>query len=217
MKISILCSNTNHPVNAHLDLWMARNAGPHDIALCRQKADLIGGDILFLVSSTEIVHKNDRDLYSVCLVLHASDLPEGRGWSPHVWQLSRGARFLTMSLLEAEDAVDSGRIWQKRHIEIPRDALWDEINKLVFDAEIDLMDYAVANFGNVRPLQQDPKIDPTYFRRRTPADSKIDPTLNIEQQFDLIRVCDPTRFPAFFDLHGCRYKLTLEKIDDAEN
>jgi len=33
-------------------------------------------------------------------------------------------------------------------------------------------------------------------------------------QFNKIRICDPNRYPAFFVLHGKKYKLMLEKIDD---
>ena len=48
------------------------------------------------------------------LVLHASDLPDGRGWSPHVWDVISGKSSLTLSLINAEDSVDTGHIWKKR-------------------------------------------------------------------------------------------------------
>ncbi len=50
--------------------------------------------------------------------------------------------------------------------------------------------------------------------RRTPADSQVDPLQSITSQFDRIRVCDPNRFPSFIELHGKKYKLILEKMDD---
>jgi methionyl-tRNA formyltransferase len=34
----------------------------------------------------------------------------------------------------------------------------------------------------------------------------------LAEQFDLQRICDPERYPAFFELHGHRYKLTLDKL-----
>ena len=63
-------------------------------------------------------------------------------------------------------------------------------------------------------MAQNPKIEPSYYRRRIPADSQIDPRQSIDNQFDKIRVCDPNRFPAFFELNGKKYKLLLEKMDD---
>lgn len=186
----------------------------HQVELVRRKSELSGGDILFLISCSEIVAATDRAAYSASLVLHASDLPHGRGWSPHIWQLIDGATEITLSLLEAEDRVDSGRIWKKLKFPVPKHALWDEINKCLFEAEIELIDFAVREFKTVSPSTQDPSIQPSYYPRRTPIDSQIDPFQSIASQFDRIRVCDPNRFPAFFELHGKKYKFILEKIDE---
>ncbi len=213
MNITLLCSDVAHPINAHIEKWMQRNNGPHQIALVRRKSELPGGDVLFLVSCTEIVQASDRQAYKACLVLHASDLPRGRGWSPHVWAIIDGAEQITLTLLEAEGRVDSGRIWKKITFHVPRHALWDEINEMLFNAEMELIDFAVAAFDRIKPLAQAAEIEPTYHRRRTPADSRIDPNLSIADQFNQIRVCDPRRFPAYFDLHGLRYKLIVEKMD----
>lgn len=193
---------------------MAAQRGLHQVELVRQKSELSGGDILFLISCSEIVCAVDRSAYRFTLVLHASDLPHGRGWSPHIWRLIEGADEITLSLLEAEDKVDSGRIWKKLKFPIPKHALWDEINTRLFEAEIKLIDFAVSEFEQVSPSLQDASIEASYYPRRIPADSQIDPCKSIVSQFDRIRVCDPNRFPAFFELHGKKYKLILEKIDD---
>ena len=214
MKITLLCSDIQHPVNAYLTQWMQRNEGGHDISLVREKSALSGGDLLFLVSCSELIGKQERNLYQSSLVLHASKLPRGRGWSPHIWQIIEGSGEVTLTLLEAEDRVDSGRIWQQVSFNVPPDALWDEINASLFSAEIELIDFAVKNFRNIEPLEQDGSVEPTYYKRRSPNDSCIDPTQSIASQFNLMRVCDPKRFPAYFDLHGHRYKITLEKIHD---
>jgi methionyl-tRNA formyltransferase len=144
-------------------------------------------------------------------VLHASDLPRGRGWSPHIWEIIRGAESISLSLLEAADMIDSGKIWKKMQILVPKHALWDEINQLLFEAEIQLMDFAVNNIDTVRPRAQSTAIEATYYPKRLPQDSQIDPTKSIAEQFDLIRVCDPDRYPAFFEYLGHRYMLKLEK------
>lgn len=189
---------------------MTKIAGKASVDLVHRKQDALGGDLLFLISCTDIIPGEDRSRYSACLVLHASDLPRGRGWSPHIWQLIDGAGGITLSLLEAEDAVDSGRIWHQCYIPVPRHALWHEINDLLFQAEIDLMTFAVENFDTISPVEQSHE-RASYYRRRTPSDSEIDPGRTIAEQFDLIRVCDPQRFPAYFQHRGHRYVLKLEK------
>lgn len=217
MKISILCSDAAHPVNVRLAKWISANQDAHAISLVRRKAELPNGDILFLISCTEIVRPEDRANYRACLVLHASDLPRGRGWSPHIWEIVGGATSITVTLLEAADIVDGGRIWKKTHVPVPRHALWDEINELLFDAEFELLDFAIAHFDEVEPVAQSSEFSATYHPRRTPDDSRIDPHATIESQFDRIRVCDPERYPAFFDLHGHRYRLTVEKISEPDH
>lgn len=214
MRISLLCSDEDHPVNEYLNRWMSAQCRVHQVELVRKKSELSGGDILFLISCSEIVDATDRSAYRATLVLHASDLPRGRGWSPHIWRIIEGADEITLSLLEAEDKVDSGRIWKKLKIHIPKHALWNEINAHLFAAEIELIDFAVNEFEQVQPITQDDSIEPSYYLRRTPADSQIDTSKSIASQFDRIRVCDPNRFPAFFELHGKKYKLILENIND---
>lgn len=212
MKITILCSNEKHPVNRFLKQWISKNQKSHEVSLLRKRSELRGGDLLFLVSCHEIIRKSERQLFGKTLVIHASDLPQGRGWSPHIWTIAEGGSDITLSLLEANDATDSGDIWKKLAIKIPKHALWDEINQYVFRAELELMDFAVANFETVQPEAQNPSIKPSYFDKREPGHSEIEPNKSIAEQFDLIRVCDPNRFPAFFKLHGHTYAIHLEKI-----
>jgi len=212
MKISLLCSDECHPVNSYLLHWIKENITSFDIELVRSKKDLSGGDILFLISCSEIITAEDRASYLHSLVLHASDLPLGRGWSPHIWRILEGAEDIVLSLIEANDKVDTGRIWKQIKIPVAKHALWNEINELLFSAEIELINFAVREHKTVTPFEQDVLLKPTYYPRRKPEDSRLDPRLSIEAQFDKIRVCDPIRFPAFFELHDTTYKITLEKI-----
>ena len=214
MKISFLCSDHRHPVNDYLYAWIKKNNSKHEIELVRQKKDLSGGDILFLISCTEIINSQDRMAYINCLVIHASDLPKGRGWSPHIWSILEGKEELTLTLLEANNKIDSGKIWKKLNFQVPKHALWNEINAQLFEKEIELIDFAVGNFKSVSAKSQALDIEPTYYPKRTPNDSEIDPYKSIESQFDKIRVCDPDRFPAYIELYGERYKLILEKVND---
>jgi methionyl-tRNA formyltransferase len=214
MKITLLCSDPNHPVNSYLKPWINAQQGVHEVDLLQSKALLSGGEILFLISCSEIIKDTERSKFQATLVLHASDLPKGRGWSPHIWEIVNGAEYITLSLLEAEDRVDSGRIWAQRQIPVPKDILWDEINHLLFSAEIELLDFAIKNFGQATPALQKNPNQSTYYPKRTPKDSQLDPNKTIAEQFNQIRVCDPDRFPAFFELYGRKYRLILEKVND---
>ena len=214
MNISILCSASEHPIVQNLRAWIDSNSVLHVIQLVDDSSDLVGGDLLFLVSCSEVLTQEVMVKYGKTLVIHASDLPVGRGWSPLVWQILAGQQEVVVTLLEAAEAVDAGDIWAQEVIQIPATALHDEINGILFKAELKLLDYAVVNMESVAPRPQDPNIKPTYFKKRTPALSELDAFRPIAEQFDLIRVCDPERYPAFFFYRGQKFRLTVEKVND---
>lgn len=213
-RVDIVCTDPRHGVHPRLERWAARVAAQASVAVHRDTATLAGGDILFLVSCQQIVGRAVRDLYRHTLVLHASDLPRWRGMSPHVWQILAGQPGFTVTLLEAEDAFDTGRIWHQQDVAIAATALFDEINAALFDAEIALMDWALAHAGDVVPRAQHG--EPTVARRRTPADSRIDPARPLVESFDLLRVADPDRYPAFFEHRGQRYRIRIDKLESLD-
>ena len=173
---------------------------------------MTGGDFLFLASCGEIVPSFVRERFRRCLVIHASDLPRDRGWSPHVWAILEGADEITVSLLDAADPVDSGAIWHQERFSLTGTETFDEINSLLFATELRLMDWAVANCSVATPRQQSGAT--SYRQRRTPADSRVLPEQTIAEVFDLMRVCDPERFPAFFKFRGACYTLTMRRADN---
>ena len=211
MKIDILNTSDRHPINNYLEKFKSEFEISHSVSILRSSSELSGGDILFLISCNEKLKKEKLDLYDYRFVLHASDLPKGRGWSPHIWDIINGANDIWLSLIDVADEIDTGDIYFKLKIEVSKSALWDEINHLIFNAEIQLMKYAVEHHGKLEPSPQSKEIEASYYKKRTPNDSEIDPTKSLIDQFDLIRVCDPNRFPAFFELNGVKYKIILEK------
>ena len=214
MKIEILNTDPSHPINLHLTELQAKLEHHHTISIIRSPKEITNGDLLFLVSCNEFVDRRATERFKHALVLHASDLPKGRGWSPHIWELLDGAARITVSLLDAAASIDSGDIYKKVTVYIPRSALWDEINDLLFAAEIQLIEFAVQNFENLQKYPQDSRIEVTRYLKRNPSDSEIDINQSIREQFDLIRVCDPNRYPAHFHYRGESYKIILEKLEN---
>jgi len=212
MKIDVLCSDEHHPVNSSLRAWVKERATKYEVALLHDKALLTSGDILFLVSCTELIPKIIRNSYSNCIVLHASDLPQGRGWSPLVWSILEGKTTITVSAIDAEDQVDSGAIWAKVDFNVAPHELHDEINKSLFRTEIALLDIVTSMVERGEKPRRQPETAASYYSRRTPADSELDPERSFVEQFDKIRVCDPERYPAFFKLYGHTYSVTLRKV-----
>jgi methionyl-tRNA formyltransferase len=213
VKIDILTSDPAHPVVPRLRAWSAAmRARGHEVSIAFEMNELRGGDILFLVSCGQIVREHERSRYGATLVLHASDLPRGRGWSPHVWAIVERASRVPVCLLEARDPVDTGDVWLRTAFDLEGHELLPEINDKLFDAELSLMTEAVDRFGTIDPVPQEGDPGP-YMRKRTPEHSRLDPARTIAEQFDLLRVVDNDRYPAFFEHRGKRYVLRIEKAD----
>lgn len=213
VKISFICSDIEHPIYPVLDDWVKGQRGRYDIELVSSAKCLRAkGDFLFLISCSELIISSIRNRFLHTLVLHASDLPRGKGWSPHVWQIIEGLSAFTLTLLEAEDKIDSGRIWLKKVINIRPDELYNEINDKLFAAELELIETAITQRHSIEPQAQNISVPVTYYRKRTPEDSRLDISDSIEHQFNLLRVSDSERYPAFFDYCGQRFALKLEKI-----
>ena len=213
-NITIIISSEDHPINLWVQAWVNKQPLDQKITIVRHPDEAIGGSICFLLSCTDILSKDILARYDHVLVVHASDLPEGRGWSPHIWDIIEGKDHIVISLIEASEQVDRGDIWKKNCYQIPSHFLYEEIMSIVNQAHIDLMNFAIANYGTVDPIPQDLSITPTYFPKRTPADSEIFPEKSIEEQFDSLRVSDLNRFPSFFRLRGKKFKIILEKYDE---
>lgn len=213
-KITLIISDARHPVNFWIEGWVSKRPEGQLAEIVRTSDQAKGGDICFLISCTEILPVEFMQRYTHVLVIHASDLPKGRGWSPHIWAIIQGQEELTVSLLEASEKVDCGDIWHKSTHQIPKYFLYNDIIEVVNQAHVDLIDFAVENYATVVPLPQNLHIAPTYLPKRTPEDSEILVSESIASQFDLLRVCDNNRFPSFFHLHGKKFKITIESCDE---
>lgn len=210
MKIALLCSDAGHPIFPKLLAWAAQQGDRHQIEVVTSSGNLSGGDLLLLISCHELIPVAVRGKYIKALVIHASDLPKGRGWSPHVWAVLENQKHIVVTLLEAEDSADTGAIWAKESFDLEGHELYDEINEKLFDVELKLMTFAVDTFSSIQPLPQPPN-GATYYRRRKPEDSKIDIERSIAEQLALLRVSDPARYPAYFEKDGHIYELVLRK------
>lgn len=210
MKIALLCSDSGHPIFSRLSAWAAQQGDRHQIEIVTSSKDLSGGDILFLISCHELIPASLRRKYSKTLIIHASDLPTGRGWSPHVWAVLEDQKHIVVTLLEAEDSPDTGAIWAKEGFDLEGHELYDEVNEKLFGTELNLMTFAIEAFSSIQALPQ-PANGASYYRRRTPEDSKIDIEKPIAEQWALLRISDPERYPAFFEKDGYIYEIVLRK------
>lgn len=212
-RVFVVCSDECHPVMAPLREWAQQISDQAEVRIIRQIAHTDFGDYLFLVACQSRIERSTLSRFRNAFVLHASDLPKGRGWSPMIWQLLGGATEVTVSLINVAEKIDEGNIRAQRRFAAPAHETLNEINKRLFQCEIELMNEAIADPGALANEVQD-SAGATYYPKRTPADSELDPELSITEQFERLRLADHERYPCYFYLRGHKYLLKLEKASE---
>ena len=87
------------------------------------------------------------------------------------------------------------------------EALLDALRSLQAQATLELCRRFVTRFPETAGRPQ-AGADSFYPRRRV-ADSRLDPAKTVADQFDLLRVVDNERYPAFFEHRGRKYRLAI--------
>jgi len=174
---------------------------------------LVEGNVLVALSYPRRVPKDILQKFDLKLVSHASDLPKGRGWSPANWAAESLATEVTLSLIEMVEEIDAGRIFAKIKVHFPIWMLWPEFSSLLESRQVETIAELLS--GNWRSLASMPQLgEPTHLEKRTPAHCELNPFISIEQQWGKIRSSDPERYPNFFTLHGKKYQVRVDRLED---
>lgn len=181
----------------------------YTVDLLKSHDDIVGGyDVLFILSYFRIIPKYFLVKNSYNLVVHESNLPEGKGWAPLFWQILEGKNNIPVVLFEALSEVDSGDIYCRGSIQLNGDELHDEIRQLQADETIRL---CLEFMKNNKIEGKNQSGVESFYAKRTPEDSKLDIDKTIREQFQLLRIVNNCDYPAFFEINGVRYKISIEK------
>ncbi len=167
------------------------------------------GDILILLSCEQIF--KDLNLNRFNLVIHESNLPSGKGFSPLTWQVIEGKNKIPICLLEADEEVDSGAIYFKDYIELEGHELINEIREKQFFKTLELISRFIIGKDFPKKIEQTGL--ESFYRRRKKEDSIIDTNQTISSLFNKLRTIDNIRYPAYFNFKGYKYLIKIEKIE----
>lgn len=211
LKIAI-CTDRGSWINASVPKlilgWLAEG---HSVNWSHDASTLPGGDLCFYLSYGRIVDAKTRARYSNNLVVHASDLPRGRGWSPASWLILQGAERLPVTLLEAVDAVDAGPIYLQKWIPLHGAELIDDWRGLIADATIELARSFVSNHPKILNEAREQTGEGSAYPRRRAKDSELDSAKTLAEQFNHLRIVDNTDYPAFFKYKGKEFVLKISR------
>jgi len=182
-----------------------------DVTLARDQADIGEGDICFMLGCTQIVLSENIAKNRHNLVVHESDLPFGKGFAPMTWQILEGKKDIPICVLEASDEVDSGAIWLKAEISLKGHELCDEWRTLQGEKTVELCLECVDRYAFIKPQAQTG--ESTFYSRRTAESSELNIHKSLAEQFNLLRVVDNERYPAFFTINGKSYRVEIYHHD----
>ena len=206
-----LLSDRGSWLNAFLpDLITALWQRGHAVRWIHTPSALGAGDVCLLLSCGRLLNAPQLALHRYNLVVHESALPQGQGWSPMTWQILEGASSIPITLFEAVADLDAGPIHLQQEITLQGHELVDEWRALQARATFDLCLSWFDCHHEVVKAAKPQCGDVSFYPRRRPGDSRLDPELSLAEQFNVLRVVDNQRYPAFFYAHGRRYILNFQ-------
>lgn len=184
----------------------------HKVKYVHRSSDLNACDIMFMLSCTKLLAPKFLEQNTYNIVVHASDLPSGKGFSPLQWQILEGKDKIPLTLFEAVEAVDDGPYYLKDSIVLDGHELLDEMRMKMSSKIIEMCLRFVVEHKNLDPIVQTGIS--TFYRKRVEKDDELDVEQSIATQFNHFRIADNDNFPLYFYLHGNKYYLKIYKDGD---
>lgn len=213
MKITILTDNPNSWILPYVEELKKQLSEIHTIHHVYKTSDIIGGDIMLVLSCEKILKLEYLKLHKSNVVVHPSKVPLGKGWSPLAWQVLEGSNNIPVSLFEAVEAVDAGDVYIVDYIKLEGHELNEEIKHQQGLITMKMVKQYIDEFDSMIGISQSG--EETFYPRRKQKENELDINKTIAEQFNLFRVVDNERYPAHFHLNGKKYILKIYKDDES--
>ncbi len=213
LAISILVDEPNSWIHPFVRLLKERITVqfPHKVVIYSTASAIPSGDMLFILGCTSMISQEILQRNTHNLVIHESDLPQGRGWSPISWQVQDGQNRIPVVLFEASMALDAGPIYIKDYIELDGTELLPGIKQKQGEKTIELVCRFLEQWPHISQTPQKGKA--SYYPRRTRQADELDIQKTIAEQFNHLRIVHNENYPAWFVYNGERYLLKIFKMD----
>ena len=166
-------------------------------------------DVVFVLGFTRILKNDFLKANNQVLIIHESNLPNGKGFSPLQWQILEGKDDIVFSLLEASEEFDSGDIIDQIELKLDGTELYDEIRSKQAKLTFKLIERFIKNYPSFKKKKQTG--ESTFYRRRNTSDSQLDINLTIKELFPLLRIVNNKDWPGFFKINGVEYIVKIYK------
>jgi len=208
MKISILTDNRKSWFLSYgFELKRQLEGSGHCVEYVFSSDEIPMGDICFLLSCSRILKTAYLQRNSHNIVVHASDLPKGKGFAPLQWQILEGREEIKLTLFEVVSKVDTGPYYLKNSLIFNGRELYNELREKLALKIIDMCVNFAENNDRLLAIPQIGK--ESFYNKRTENDDQIDPKKTIAELFNHFRIADNENFPLWFIYRGRKYYLKI--------
>ena len=165
-------------------------------------------DIIFILSYHQIIPQEYLKAKHN-IVVHASALPNGKGWSPMFWQILEGKNEIPFTMFEAGVSVDDGDIYMQKTLKLSGHELNAELREKQANFTVEMCLEFLQNY-ELYKNQKKQNVNESFYPKRTSKDSQLNIDKTIKEQFNLLRIVDNDAYPAFFEIDVNRYILKIE-------
>ena len=183
-----------------------------EVKYVNDKMQIESGDLCLILSCLKIIKDGYLQLNKNNIVVHASDLPEGKGFSPMQWQILEGRDEITITLFEAVKEFDAGPYYLKKKLKFAGNELYIEMREKLGEKMIDMCLNFIDNINSIKPTEQTGQ--ETFYLRRTEKDDELDVKKTIEEQFRHFRIADNENHPLYFIYKDTKYFLKIYKAEE---
>lgn len=177
--------------------------------LCRAHDDVKSGHVAFYLACIHLTPGSVLERNEFNLVVHESNLPKGRGFSPVAWQIVEGNNRIPICLFQMVNEADAGPVVYRDELRFEGHELLPEIREEQGHKTIQL---CLKFLSEPSPPKGEPQQGVgNFYPRRTDKDNEVDVNKTIAEQFNIFRVSNNNLYPVHFTHNGRRYILKVEK------
>lgn len=180
----------------------------HQVNYVYDSKDVIEGDVCFLLSCTKLVNESTLSKNKSNIVVHASDLPLGKGFSPLQWQILEGKNEICLTLFEVVKDLDAGPYYLKSNLKLNGYEFYAELRDLLAKKIISMCLEYIHNKDFLKPIKQEGF--ESFYKRRTDKDDEIDINKSIIELFNHFRIADYENYPLYFFVNNRKYYIRIE-------
>ena len=166
-------------------------------------------DIVFILGYGKLLPETFLKKNKLNLVIHESKLPKDKGGAPIHYQVLKNKKKIYISLIKASMKIDSGDIFLIDSFNLKGIELMNELRSKQAQGRIKIIKKFLKKYPNIKSFKQKGKSN--FNRMRNSNDSEININKSIKSQFNLLRICDNERYPAFFKYKNHKFILKIFK------